>query len=44
LTRLVEGGELRVPAIRTYTLDQAADALAEQASRHVRGKIVLEVG
>jgi NADPH:quinone reductase len=44
LTRLVEEGELRLPAIRAYPLDQAADALAEQASRHVRGKIVLEVG
>jgi NADPH:quinone reductase-like Zn-dependent oxidoreductase len=29
------------PSIRTYPLDQAADAIAEQATRHVRGKLVI---
>jgi NADPH2:quinone reductase len=31
------------PAIRSYALDKAADALAEQATRHVRGKLVITV-
>ena len=31
------------PSIRTYPLDQAADALAEQATRHVRGKLVITI-
>ena len=31
------------PSIRTYPLADAADALAEQATRHVRGKLVITV-
>jgi NADPH:quinone reductase len=33
--------DLPKPSIRTYPLDQAADAIAEQATRHVRGKLVI---
>jgi NADPH:quinone reductase-like Zn-dependent oxidoreductase len=43
LGRLVDDGQLRLPGIRTYSLDQAAEAIADQAARHVRGKLVLEV-
>ena len=43
LTRLVESGELRVPVIRTYPLEKAGDALAEQGGRHVRGKLVVGI-
>jgi NADPH:quinone reductase-like Zn-dependent oxidoreductase len=44
LTRLVEGKQLVLPAIRTYPLEEAAAALAEQAGRHVKGKAVLTIG
>jgi NADPH:quinone reductase-like Zn-dependent oxidoreductase len=44
LARLLEEKQLVLPAIRTYPLEQAAEALAEQASRHVKGKLVLTVG
>ncbi|HXM58270.1 MAG TPA: NADP-dependent oxidoreductase [Candidatus Dormibacteraeota bacterium] len=40
---LVAGGRMRLPAIRTYTLDRAADALAEVRRGHVRGKLVVTV-
>jgi NADPH:quinone reductase-like Zn-dependent oxidoreductase len=43
LTRLFEEKQLRLPAIRTYPLEQAADALAEQATRHVMGKLVVTI-
>jgi NADPH:quinone reductase-like Zn-dependent oxidoreductase len=43
LGELVARGELQVP-VETLPLDQAADALARQASRQVRGKLVLVVG
>jgi NADPH:quinone reductase-like Zn-dependent oxidoreductase len=43
LTRLLEEKQLVLPALRTYPLEQAADALAEQAGRHVKGKLVLIV-
>jgi NADPH:quinone reductase-like Zn-dependent oxidoreductase len=43
LTRLIEDRQLRLPAIRVYPLEQAADALAESERRHVRGKLVLTV-
>ena len=44
LTRLVGDKQLVLPATRTYPLEEAAEALAEQASRHVKGKIVLTIG
>jgi NADPH:quinone reductase len=43
LTRLLEEKQLVLPAIRTYPLEQAAEALAEQAGRHVKGKLVLTI-
>jgi NADPH:quinone reductase-like Zn-dependent oxidoreductase len=43
LARLIEDKKLVPPAIRTYRLEQAAAALAEQAVRHVKGKLVLTV-
>jgi len=43
LSRLIEEKQLVPPAIRTYPLAQAADALAEQATRHVKGKLVLTI-
>lgn len=36
-------GQLRDPEIATMPLDQASDALARIAGRHVRGKLVLQV-
>jgi NADPH:quinone reductase-like Zn-dependent oxidoreductase len=36
-------GELRVPVSRTFTLDEANAALAEQATRQSRGKLVILV-
>lgn len=44
LTRLIGDKQLVLPAIRTYPLEEAAAALAEQASRHVKGKLVLTIG
>jgi NADPH:quinone reductase len=41
---LVARGELRVPIFRTYALDDASDALAEQATHHSRGKLVVLIG
>jgi NADPH2:quinone reductase len=43
LTRMVEAGEVRIPATKTYPLDKAAEALEEQGTRHVRGKLVLQI-
>jgi NADPH:quinone reductase len=43
LARLFEEKLLVLPAIRVYPLEQAADALAEQAGRHVKGKLVLTI-
>jgi hypothetical protein len=40
---LIEDKQLVLPAIRSYPLEQAADALAEQAGRHVKGKLVLTI-
>jgi NADPH2:quinone reductase len=44
LARMIEAGDLRVPAIKTYPLDDAAEALQEQGTRHVPGKLVLQIG
>ncbi len=35
--------DLPKPAIKTYKLDDAADAFAEQTTRHVRGKLVITI-
>ena len=43
ILELVEAGAVRVPEIRTFPLEDAASALATSASRHLRGKLVLQV-
>jgi NADPH:quinone reductase-like Zn-dependent oxidoreductase len=43
LTALIEGGQLRVPPIKSFPLDETASAIAEMAKGHVRGKLVIEV-
>ena len=43
LSPAVEAGTLRLPLDRTFTLDQAAAALAHMKANHHFGKIVLEV-
>jgi NADPH:quinone reductase-like Zn-dependent oxidoreductase len=43
IVRLIEEKRLRMPTVRTLPLEKAADALAEQAQRHTRGKLVLTV-
>src|SRR5262249_14334199 len=35
--------DLSKPAIKTYPLENAADAFGEQATRHVRGKLVVTI-
>ena len=44
LTALIDRGALRVPAVKSYPLDHAADALAEMAAGHVRGKLAITIG
>jgi NADPH:quinone reductase-like Zn-dependent oxidoreductase len=41
--RIAEGS-LRVPAIQSFTFDRVEDAIALQATRHVRGKIAVQIG
>jgi NADPH:quinone reductase-like Zn-dependent oxidoreductase len=43
LTALIEGGQLRVPPIKSFPLDETASAIAEMAKGRVRGKLVIEV-
>ena len=43
LGEMAARGELRVPVSRTFTLDQAAEALAEQATHQAPGKLVILV-
>ena len=43
ILELVEAGAVRVPEIRTYPLEDAASALTLSASRHLRGKLVLQI-
>ena len=43
LASAVEQGELKPPAIKTFSLQQAAEALLEAQSGHVRGKLVVTV-
>jgi NADPH:quinone reductase len=44
LTGLVESGKLRPQVEAVLPLERARDALARVASRHTRGKIVLQIG
>ena len=43
ILELVEAGAVRVPESRTFPLEDAASALAASASRHLRGKLVLNI-
>ncbi|MEX1091518.1 MAG: NAD(P)-dependent alcohol dehydrogenase [Acidimicrobiia bacterium] len=43
LARMVEEGKLRVVIDRRFTLDEAIDALAYQATGHAKGKSIIEV-
>lgn len=38
---MLEGGEIRIPEIRTSRLDDAAEALEQVGSCHTRGKVVV---
>jgi NADPH:quinone reductase-like Zn-dependent oxidoreductase len=40
----VAEGTLRIPAIQAFRFDQVQDAVALQATRHVRGKIAVQIG
>ena len=40
----VAEGSLRIPAIQSFKFDQIRDAIALQATRHVRGKIAVQIG
>jgi NADPH:quinone reductase-like Zn-dependent oxidoreductase len=40
----VAEGSLRIPAIQAFKFDQIQDAIALQATRHVRGKIAVQIG
>jgi NADPH:quinone reductase-like Zn-dependent oxidoreductase len=44
LARLVDGGKLRPQVEAVLPLNRAREALARVASRHTRGKVVLEIG
>jgi NADPH:quinone reductase-like Zn-dependent oxidoreductase len=43
LTALIDGGQLRVPPIKTFGLEAANEALGEMASGHVHGKLVITI-
>jgi NADPH:quinone reductase-like Zn-dependent oxidoreductase len=43
LASLLERGELQPPALQRYKLEQAASALQEAATGHVKGKVVVTV-
>jgi NADPH:quinone reductase len=43
IAALVDAGQLKVAEVRTYPLEQAAEALEQLEHGHVRGKVVLRV-
>lgn len=43
MNRLFESGELKVPTTKTYSLEEANEAIAEVAGGHVRGKLALSI-
>jgi NADPH:quinone reductase-like Zn-dependent oxidoreductase len=43
ISKLIEEGKVRVFVSRVYPMEKAAEAHAELETRHVRGKIVLEI-
>jgi hypothetical protein len=40
----VAEGSLKIPAIQAFKFDQIHDAIALQATRHVRGKVAVQIG
>ena len=44
IVEMIESGKLVAPEVHAYPFEQVPDALAAQASRHVRGKLVLSIG
>lgn len=44
MTVRIAEGSLRIPAIQTFTFDNVDDAVALQATRHVRGKVAVQIG
>jgi len=43
LTALIEGGQLHVPPVKTFPLEEAGAAIREMAGGHVRGKLVVTI-
>jgi NADPH:quinone reductase-like Zn-dependent oxidoreductase len=43
LTALLDGGQLRVPPITSFTLEETGAALESMATGHTRGKLVITV-
>lgn len=41
LIRVVADGTIRAPEVTTFSLSDAAEALGQQGTRHVRGKLVI---
>lgn len=44
IVELITSGQLIPPQVRAYPFDQVDVALAEQAAKHVQGKLVLTIG
>jgi NADPH:quinone reductase-like Zn-dependent oxidoreductase len=43
LTALIDGGQLRVPRIKTYPLEATGDAIKAMSAGRVRGKLVVTI-
>ena len=43
IAKLIEAGKVRVFISKVYPLEKAAEAHAEVETKHVRGKIALEI-
>jgi len=43
LTALIDGGQLRVPPLQAYPLEQAGGAMQAMGGGHVRGKLVVTI-
>jgi NADPH:quinone reductase-like Zn-dependent oxidoreductase len=43
LTALIDGGQLRIPPIKSYPLESASEAISAMGAGHVRGKLVITI-
>jgi NADPH:quinone reductase-like Zn-dependent oxidoreductase len=43
LTALIDGGQIRVPPIKTYSLEATGEAIKAMSAGHVRGKLVITI-